>query len=252
MAIGTLTVVPVPPPTRLDRRTAGGAMLLAPVAALFPAVLSLALIALADLVEAPALLTGIAVVGAWARGTRCMHLDGLADTVDGLGSSLDRTRVLEVMRSGDVGPMGAVTLILVLGAQVVAIAEIVASGVGTLAAALLIAGCLMVSRALLSRSCIATVPSARPDGLGAMVAGSVPSWAAAVWPFVLAGLLALGCVGTDVDVWVGPALVLGGYLAGEIMLRRTVAELGGITGDVLGAVVEVGLTASLVVLAVAL
>ena len=61
--------------------------------------------------------SGLLVVGVLALGTRALHLDGLADTVDGLGSGWDRERSLEIMRRGDVGPMGVVALVIVLGLQ---------------------------------------------------------------------------------------------------------------------------------------
>ena len=48
------------------------------------------------------------MVAVLAFGTRAMHLDGLADTVDGLGSGWDRERALAIMARGDVGPMGVV------------------------------------------------------------------------------------------------------------------------------------------------
>ena len=71
----------------------------------------------ASAVDLPALVVGLLVVGTLALGTRAMHLDGLADTVDGLGSGWDRQRALEVMRRGDIGPMGVVALVIMLGLQ---------------------------------------------------------------------------------------------------------------------------------------
>ena len=59
----------------------------------------------------PPLAVGLLVVGGLALGSRALHLDGLADTVDGFGSGWTGT-LLMVMRRGDVGPMGVVALIM--------------------------------------------------------------------------------------------------------------------------------------------
>ena len=70
--------------------------------------------------DLPAVLIGAAVVAFLALATRGMHLDGLADTVDGLGSYGDPDRVRQIMRTGDVGPFGAAALALVVLIQSVA------------------------------------------------------------------------------------------------------------------------------------
>ena len=99
-----------------------------------------------------------------------MHLDGLADTVDGLGSGWDRARALQVMRLGDIGAMGAVALVIVIGLQASAIGRVAAD----LRGAVLVGVVICASRGALSLVCRSGVPAARTDGLGVTVAGSVP------------------------------------------------------------------------------
>lgn len=236
LAFGTLTVLPVRPPT-VDRGTAGRAMALAPLVGLVLGVVAcLPLL----LTETSPLLCAVATIGALALLTRGLHLDGLADTADGLGSGRPAADALAVMRKGDVGPFGVVTLVVVLLAQVAALAQLVAVGDG---AAALVAS-LVVSRLALPLACLRGVPAARADGLGAAVAGSV-SWPAALVAVLLTAVpvVVLALLVDEAVAW-APL----GLLAGAALGWRAVRRLGGVTGDVLGAVVEATFTASLVLL----
>jgi adenosylcobinamide-GDP ribazoletransferase len=198
------------------------------------------------LIESSPLVAAVLAIGLLALLTRGIHLDGLADTADGLGSGRPALGALEVMRKGDVGPFGVVTLVLVLLAQVAALAVLVAEGHGPPA----LAAALVVSRLALPLACARGVPAARADGLGASVAGSVSR------PMALAAVL-LGLVLVVVAVVLGgareslPALLVAasaGLAAGLAVGWHAVRRFGGVTGDVLGAVVEATFTASLVLL----
>jgi adenosylcobinamide-GDP ribazoletransferase len=239
LALGTLTVLPVRPPRTVDRRVAGLAMALAPLAVLpLAAVAGLAVWAGANL-GAPPLLTGLLAVGVLALGSGGLHLDGLADTADGMAVPGDAARRLAVMRTGDVGPAGAASLLLVLMVQAVAVAGLL-DRYGAGAAAVTAGLAVVVSRGCLLPACARGVPAARGDGLGSAVAGAVPVPAA------------VGVVG---GLAVGAFLLDGGHgVAGvavslsltALVLLRAVRRLGGVTGDVLGAVVEVALAGYLV------
>ncbi|WP_235998760.1 adenosylcobinamide-GDP ribazoletransferase [Qaidamihabitans albus] len=239
MALGTLTALPVPAPRVIDRRVAGGAMLLAPVAAVPLAVLAGLIVLGGELAGLPALVTAALAVGAVALAGRGLHLDGLADTADGLAASYDRERALEIMRRGDSGPAGVATLVLVLIVQSAALAGAVVAGHGVAAAAIgVVAG-----RAVLPLCCVRGVPSARPDGLGATVAGAVPVPAAVAVPLLVAGLAAAA---PGLPWWRGPLAVVACCAVAGLLLLRCVRRLGGTTGDVLGACVEAGTAAALV------
>lgn len=245
LAVGTLTAVPVLPPRQVDSDVARRAMLLAPLATVPLAVLACAVVLLGDVIGLPPLLTATLAVGSVALGTRGMHLDGLADTADGLGASYNRERALDVMRTGDVGPMGAAALVLVLLAQVAALAGATAAGHGVFAAAVGV----LAGRLVLGVCCLRMVPAARPGGLGAAVAGSTPIWQVGLAVTVGAVVAALGGVVAGVAPWRGVLAVLLALLASGTVLWRCVRRLGGITGDVLGACVEAATLGALLALA---
>lgn len=243
--MGTLTVLPVGAVSHLDRRVAGIAMTLAPLAVVPLAVAASGVGWLARLAGLPSLVSGLLVVSALALGTRALHLDGLADTVDGLGSGWDRDRALAVMRRGDVGPMGVTALILVLVAQSAAMGSLAADGSGAVQLAVLVC----CSRAALSLVCRSGVPAARADGLGAGVAGSVPAAAAAVtWVLVTAALVLLEAWRGQ-PWWLALLAAVGIVTMVALLVRRCVRRFGGVTGDVMGAAVELSLTVLVVVTA---
>ena len=242
MAVGTLTALPVPAPRVIDRRVAAGAMLLAPVAAV-PLAVPAGLVVLAgQALGLPALAVAAVAVGVAGLASRGLHLDGLADTADGLGASFDRSRALEIMRRGDSGPTGVATLVLVLIVQCGALAGAIGAGHGVTAT---VAG-ILVSRWVLAVCCTRGVPSARPEGLGATVAGSIRLPWTVVTICAAAGLAILA---PGLDWWRGPVAVAAGFAAAGLVLWRCTARLGGITGDVLGACVEIAAAAAWLALA---
>jgi adenosylcobinamide-GDP ribazoletransferase len=229
LAVSWLTVLPAPA-GRVDQGTARTAIALAPlVGALLGVVAAGALLGLTALGAAP-LLAGLLVVGLLALATRGMHLDGLADTADGLGCYGPPERALAVMKDGGAGPFGVVALVLVLGGQAAALGSLAAEhrfGAVVLA--------LAAGRAAFGWCCRRGVPAARPGGMGALVAGSQPVAVPVLWWLALAGLGALVAPAR----WLGPVAVA--LAAGVVLLgvRHTTRRFGGITGDVLGAAAEV-------------
>jgi len=159
-AIRFLTIIPVP------GAMAAGERLLATAIALFPlvGVLIGGLLALVGLVANRLWGDGVravAIVAIWGVLTAGLHLDGLSDTFDGVMSWRSPERKLEIMRDSRIGVMGALALLAVLGLKT---ALLSAAGAWTIA--LLVAPTL--GRWAICYG-LCRYPSARADGLGAMV-----------------------------------------------------------------------------------
>ncbi len=247
LAIGTFTRIPVPAPREVGRREARAAMLLGPIVILVPALaIGAGAQVLVSATPTPGLVGAGLALAALAWLTRALHLDGLADTADALGSGKPAAAALEIARRSDIGPFGVVTLVLVLVLQAFALGDLLERGAG--AGALVIA--VVVGRVAMTVSCTPMLPAARPGGLGAAVAASVPGWAAwatgAGWLLLFAGAVgrahgssAAGATAAAIAAGIGTGIGI------SLIARR---RLGGITGDTLGAAGEVAMTTVLVIL----
>ncbi|MGW3990215.1 adenosylcobinamide-GDP ribazoletransferase [Streptomyces sp. NPDC004830] len=244
-AFGTLTVFPVRV-TRWDREAARGGMLCAPLAGLAVGAAAAGLGLVLLVLGAGAPLAAVATVAVPAVLTRGLHLDGLADTADGLGSGKPAEDALRIMKQSDIGPFGVITLVLVLAGQAAALAQ--SYGISWTRGACAAVLSATVARLALTLAARAGVPAARPEGLGAAVAGVVPVRAAAAAGLLvaLAAAAAGGASGPYGAVRAVLAVVLA-LAAAEALLRHCTRRLGGITGDVFGGLAETAATAVLVV-----
>jgi len=180
--------------------------------------------ALAWRLELTSFLAALAAIATIALLTGAMHEDGLADLADGLGGGRTRDDALRIMRDSRIGTFGALALFLVVLARTGALANLAEPHL--VLPALMAAAA--VSRAALPALLLA-LPGARPDGLAATAGRPHPARVAA--GAALAALLTL--------VLLGPAAVTGLLVgAGLALLLAAFAQrrLGGVTGDVLGAV----------------
>lgn len=161
--------------------------------------------------------------------TGALHEDGLADTADGLGGGRTRERKLEIMRDSRIGTYGVCALILSFGLRWSALAAIADPWAVTLALFAAHAAARAGVPAFMS-----LVPPARPDGLSAS-AGAPPGRSVAI-AFAL-GTLVLALA-------LGPGKALVGLillsLAGWTLARLAVRQIGGQTGDILGAFEQFG------------
>jgi adenosylcobinamide-GDP ribazoletransferase len=237
LAVRFLTVVPVP------GREAAGPGALGRAAWWFPLVglglgagLSVADRLLGRLFSP--LLAALLVVGLWKTATGGLHLDGLADCLDGLGGR-DAAERLAIMRDSRLGVFGALGLIASVLVAVMALAELpaetrwrallLAPTAGRLAP--LVTGVLLRARAGAPGLGAAFLTTLSP---GAAAVGLVGTGTLGAALCGLAGVAALGLALVAVTLWSG------------FMARR----LGGLTGDVLGSGVEIAEIAVLLTLGV--
>lgn len=181
----------------------------------------------------PPLVTATLVVAFSAWSTRAMHLDGLADFADGLGGGFQRERALEVMRDPRVGAFGATALVLVLVVKVAAIAALAAPLALVLAPTLARWASVPLGFFL---------PYARKEGAG--LGAALTDHVGLVELFGASACVALVALLTSVEL-AAPCLLAAlavTALTGLVARRR----LAGVTGDVLGANVELAEAAALV------
>jgi adenosylcobinamide-GDP ribazoletransferase len=135
LAVTLLTVIPVPgrrrPESPPSRPAAAAAMYWAPAVGLLTGAAGAAILWLAyRFGHTGPLLAAALALGTGALLTRALHLDGLADFADGLGSGRPAGAALDIMRRPDIGPFGVVTLVLTLLIQVSALARAQSLGRG--------------------------------------------------------------------------------------------------------------------------
>jgi adenosylcobinamide-GDP ribazoletransferase len=177
---------------------------------------------------AVAVLFGVALTGAF-------HEDGLADTADALAGGWTRERRLEILQDPRHGSYGVAAL---SGSIVVRIVAVGSLGpwdafTGLVAAHTLARGVAVAT--------MGVVPLAKPDGLGAGYARSVTRGRAA-----LAGLLSVAVAALATGWWAGP-LAVAAIAAAALIVFFALRAIGGITGDVLGAIEQLAECAVLVV-----
>jgi cobalamin 5'-phosphate synthase/cobalamin synthase len=183
---------------------------------------------LTELLGSPAALTATLLIGLEAWVTGAIHLDGLADMADGFGGGHSREDVLRIMRDPTIGSFGAIALVIVLGIKVVALAALLDRG----AAFPVLVAAATISRWTIS-ALAAWLPYARATGgLGKAVTDGrdIIGLIAATG---ITALIVITALREDaLIVWAAAALTA------FWIARTTSRRIGGVTGDVFGASVE--------------
>ena len=229
IALGLLTRIPVPKMFYINEndseKLAGLSVLFYPLVGLIIGGLLLLLLSIINYFPIPldSLLVAALILALWVLLTGALHLDGLADSADAwLGGYGDQQRTLEIMKDPYSGPAAVVILIIVLLLKFSAVINISWE-------ILLLTPILGRTAAMLL---LATTPYVRKGGLGEAAANTLPikmTWFIALVVLLLTVYL-LGKVSLALVV-----VFLVGYLCRNMMLNR----IGGITGDTIGALIEI-------------
>jgi adenosylcobinamide-GDP ribazoletransferase len=193
--------------------------------ALLAAVLAAAAAVLPDAIAA------VLATALLAAATGGLHLDGLADTFDALGSGGGPARRLEVMRDSRIGAHGAAAVALVLIAKTACLEQVAAAG------PLALIGALATARWLAALA-IAIYPYARREGLGR-------SFAEVRAADLAVATATVAVVAVAVPAPAGVVAVLAASAAAFALWTWLAGSLGGLTGDGYGAGIEIAEVASL-------
>ncbi|NVO17021.1 MAG: adenosylcobinamide-GDP ribazoletransferase [Rhodoplanes sp.] len=223
LAIGLLTRIPMPHPDGAAPSYLARALRVFPlVGALIGGVIGVAYLGIL-LAGVPSLPAAALALGIGALLTGGLHEDGLADVGDGFGGGRDKARKLEIMRDSRLGTYGALALIVAFAVKLFALAALPRIAVLPV----------LVTAHALGRAAIPALsvklPAARTDGLGAKV--GAPSKAVAVTAAVLAVLVTLIMLPVK-EALLAMALAAAAAAAIAALAMR---QIGGQTGDVLGA-----------------
>jgi adenosylcobinamide-GDP ribazoletransferase len=183
----------------------------------------------------PALVAAVLAVAVDAWLTGMLHLDGLADSADGLLPPVPPAQRLAIMSAPDVGSFGVVALVVVLAARVAGFASQPPD-------LLLVVGLWAAARSGMAVT-LATVPYARPGGAAAGFATGAPAGA------LLTLVAAAVAIVVAAPVVAGVVTVLAAAAGFVAVVGLAWRRLGGYTGDVLGAAGVVAETVGLLVAA---
>lgn len=231
LAISFLTRLPLPASRLVENGALAHCMHLFPLVGVLVGGIGAAVYALLPL---PPPLSAALALAAMAAATGAMHEDGLADIADGFGGGGDRDRKLAIMKDSRIGSYGAVALLLGLLLKLFAIAAIASSG--RVAGALIAAHAL--ARAAIPLAMQMLVP-ARESGLGVSVGNPSPSTAG------IGATLALMIAALVLPAGAAFAASLAVVVTTLFMTWLAWRQIGGQTGDVLGAIEQVSEIAAL-------
>ncbi|NOZ19617.1 MAG: adenosylcobinamide-GDP ribazoletransferase [Planctomycetes bacterium] len=232
-AIKLLTIIPIDTRNRIEPGRMEWTLLCFPLVGMLLGGICAGVLWLAVRVFPPGIAAALAIL-ALVVVTGALHVDGLADTADGLFGGATRERKLEIMRDTRVGTFGIVAIAFLLGIKVLALASVAASTKDSRRGILVLFMTPVVGRWLILLAAGVCAYAREGEGTGRAAVDAARPSHFLVW-LLPAALLAWLCLG------VGGLLMLAAVLAVVFAAILCVKwKLGGMTGDTLGGVCEVG------------
>jgi adenosylcobinamide-GDP ribazoletransferase len=237
VALAFLTRLPVRPARPWQDADLAASVAMFPLVGLVIGLLGALTYACATALGLPPLLATVLALAALVWSTGAMHEDGLADLADGFGGT-SRAKKLEIMHDPRIGSFGVIAIVLALLARAGALTALAEPA--TVATALV--GAAALSRALMPMAMLA-MPQARGDGLAMWAGRPHPTRVAAAAAIAILIVLVL------LPPTVAAVAILAAAGAGAMVAMAASRTLGGITGDVLGAIQQLAEIAFLLAVA---
>ncbi|MDO4913980.1 adenosylcobinamide-GDP ribazoletransferase [Corynebacterium sp.] len=259
-AFSWLTVLPFRGSRVFDRTTGRRAMLAMPLVGVFHGLVAGCVFTLTWLLQVnfghslDFWVVAFVIVALWEFGTRLMHIDGLSDVADALGSYAPPPKARAILADTNAGPMGVAAIVFAVAAQIIGVHAIMQEAGSTnlsdtghfslsyfptsaVIGLILVPTVARISALIL---CTEGYHPANPSGFGALVIGTVPRIGTATWAVVaaIAAFVGGGILWTLVSLAV-IALVIP-------WARHCSLRFDGLAGDCLGATIEIATAATVV------
>lgn len=250
-ALSWLSILPFRGSDAIDRITGARVMASIPFVGVVFGLITAVLVGILGAVGVDPLLTAVLVVIMWELLNRMMHLDGLADVGDALGSYAPPERAREILADPHTGLIGFTAVLFSLLVQVTAVASLIDGEVGWMV-------CFIPAICRLGGQVLARVGRRpfSPTGFGAMLVGTVRLWWVAAWWLALSSSAVGVAVLTHgssawVIVWVVPVAGLVACGISEGAARHFSRRFDGVNGDCIGACVHISAAVSTLLCAIA-
>lgn len=222
LLLGFMTVIPIPFKIEYDAKKMGESFFLFPLIGLITGGISALVFIGMNSVTQNSLIAGAMAVLTEIVLTGGLHLDGCADSADGLLSYRPKERILEIMKDSRIGTNGAIALIIAIGMKTLLISDL--SWEYIIAVSVMARGCGVINAGF--------GKYARESGMGGAVVENTTKFKSLIsFIMLICGLYFL--IGIN-SLYLATAVLIYSIW----FLRFTNKKIGGVTGDTLGAVVE--------------
>ncbi|MCQ9342248.1 adenosylcobinamide-GDP ribazoletransferase [Corynebacterium kozikiae] len=246
-ALSWTTILPLRGATAFDRTTGARVLASLPVAGIAHGLGATTIAGTAAFLDTPAMLTAVLITAFMELFSRFMHLDGLADVADALGSYAPPARAREILADPATGLIGMASALLSLLAQIAGMVALLDLGWWWMMWAPVV-----LARIAAMVNCHAHFHPMSPKGFGALMVGTVKTWWIVAWS--LAYLAAATPLALVMGAGAGGVGTLGCGLAvlglAVLLARHCDRRFEGLNGDTTGFIMHLCGTAAWLLMAV--